>query len=175
MKITIKFRLTRKLCEILQLNPWEKSSKALYWRVREVLKKGRIQEYQPSGARGHSLTARNAAPPATPHRLQNVFNVGFSIVLNIGFNIRFNIGFNIGFNVGFNIAKSKMAARGPQNGRRGLEMVPTLGYWALPSTFAKEVFWSEQLRISTNQRPRNPKWPPGGPKMADGVWKGVQP
>ena len=21
----------------------------------------------------------------------------------------------------------------------------------------------------------NPKWPPGGPKMADGVWKGVQP
>ena len=26
---------------------------------------------------------------------------------------------------------------GPQNGQRGLEMVPTLGYWALPSTFAK--------------------------------------
>ena len=119
-EITIKFRLTRKLCEILQLNPWEKSSKALYWRVREVLKKGRIQEYQPSGARGHSLTARNAAPPATPHRLQNVFNVGFSIVLNIG----------------FNIAKSKMAARGPQNGRRGLERGLTLGFWVLPSTFA---------------------------------------
>ena len=22
---------------------------------------------------------------------------------------------------------------------------------------------------------RNPKWPPGGPKMANGVWKGVFP
>ena len=22
---------------------------------------------------------------------------------------------------------------------------------------------------------QNPKWPPGGPKMADGVWKGVYP
>ena len=32
-------------------------------------------------------------------------------------------------------AKSKMAARGPQNGRRGLEWGPTLGYW--PATFAK--------------------------------------
>ena len=28
-------------------------------------------------------------------------------------------------------AKSKMAARGPQNGRRGLERGPILGYWAL--------------------------------------------
>ena len=26
-------------------------------------------------------------------------------------------------------AKSKMAARGPQNGRRGLERCPTPGYW----------------------------------------------
>ena len=34
-------------------------------------------------------------------------------------------------------SKSKMAARGPQNGRRGLERGPILGYWALPSTFAK--------------------------------------
>ena len=25
------------------------------------------------------------------------------------------------------------------------------------------------------QRLQNPKWPPGGPKMADGVWKGVYP
>merc|ERR1711954_14089 len=24
-------------------------------------------------------------------------------------------------------------------------------------------------------RLQNPKWPPGGPKMADGVWKGVYP
>ena len=28
-----------------------------------------------------------------------------------------------------------MAARGPQNGRRGLERGLTLGFWALPSTF----------------------------------------
>ena len=41
-------------------------------------------------AKGHSLTAYNAAPPA----------------------------------------KSKMAARGPQNGRRGLERCLPLGFWA---------------------------------------------
>ena len=28
-------------------------------------------------------------------------------------------------------------ASGPQNGGRGLERGPILGYWALPSTFAK--------------------------------------
>ena len=28
-------------------------------------------------------------------------------------------------------AKSKMAARGPPNGQRGLERGPILGYWAL--------------------------------------------
>ena len=33
--------------------------------------------------------------------------------------------------------KSKMAARGPQNGRRGLERCLPLGFGALPSTFAK--------------------------------------
>ena len=27
----------------------------------------------------------------------------------------------------------------------------------------------------TPHRLQNPKWPPGGPKMADGVWKGVYP
>ena len=26
---------------------------------------------------------------------------------------------------------------------------------------------------ATPHRLQNPKWPPGGPKMADGVWKGV--
>ena len=63
------------------------------------------------GALAHCLqrrTAFNAATPTTPQRLQNGFNIGF------------NIGLNIRFNIGFNIAKSKMAARGPQNGRRGL-------------------------------------------------------
>ena len=34
-------------------------------------------------------------------------------------------------------AKSKMAARGPQNGRGGLERYLPLGFWAFPSTFAK--------------------------------------
>ena len=34
-------------------------------------------------------------------------------------------------------SKSKMAAREPQNGRQGLERGEPLGFWALPSTFAK--------------------------------------
>ena len=34
-------------------------------------------------------------------------------------------------------AKSKMAARGSQDGRRGLERGLTLGYWAFGVTFAK--------------------------------------
>ena len=48
-----------------------------------------------------------------------------------------NIVFNVVLNIGFNIAKSQMAARGPQNGRRGLESGLTLGYWPFPATFAK--------------------------------------
>ena len=28
---------------------------------------------------------------------------------------------------------------------------------------------------ATPHRLQNPKWPPGGPKMAEGVWKGVHP
>ena len=28
---------------------------------------------------------------------------------------------------------------------------------------------------ATPHRLQNPKWPPGGPKMADGVWKGAYP
>ena len=37
-------------------------------------------------------------------------------------------------------SKSKMAARGPQNGGRGLERGVALGYWALQTTFAKLFF-----------------------------------
>ena len=33
--------------------------------------------------------------------------------------------------------KSKIATRGPQNGRQGLKSCLPLGFWALPSTFAK--------------------------------------
>ena len=29
------------------------------------------------------------------------------------------------------------------------------------------------LPPATPHRLQNPKWPPGGPKMAEGVWKGV--
>ena len=47
-----------------------------------------------------------------------------------------------------------MAARGPQNGRRGLERGPTLGYWALPSTFAKQSFWSEHSFYEKRSRRR---------------------
>merc|ERR1712117_809713 len=43
------------------------------------------------------------------------------------------------------------------------------------NNFCQISFLIRALRISTNHRPRNPKWPPGGPKMADGVWKGVYP
>merc|ERR1711923_62259 len=43
------------------------------------------------------------------------------------------------------------------------------------NNFRKISFLIRAIRISTNQSPQNPKWPPGGPKMADGVWKGVYP
>ena len=82
-------------------------------------------KYQPSGAGGtrsppatpHRLqrpTACNAAPPLTPHRLQRRTTCNAAPP-----------------------AKSKMAASGPQNGRRGLERCLPLGFGALPSTFAK--------------------------------------
>ena len=38
----------------------------------------------------------------------------------------------------------KLAGLGPQNDRRSLEMGLLLGYWALPSTFSKQFFWSER-------------------------------
>ena len=37
-------------------------------------------------------------------------------------------------------AKSKMAARGPKNGRRGLERGSTLNYWPLSTPFANRFF-----------------------------------
>ena len=59
----------------------------------------------------HSLTACNAAPPATPHHHQP-----------------------------WNACKIQMAARGPQNCRRDMEMDLPLSFWMLLSTFAKKVF-----------------------------------
>ena len=32
-----------------------------------------------------------------------------------------------------------------------------------------------RLPPATPHRLQNPKWPPGGPKMAEGDWKGVYP
>ena len=43
-----------------------------------------------------------------------------------------------------------MAGRGPQNGQRGLEWGPTLGFWVLSSTFAKQVGAVLQEEIVTN-------------------------
>ena len=47
-----------------------------------------------------------------------------------------------------------------------------LGYLTFRSTFAKKVSLFDH---SFYENLKNPKWPPGGPKMADGVWKGVYP
>ena len=63
------------------------------------------------GALTHRLQCRiacNAALPATPHRLQS------RTACNVA-----------------PPAKSKVAARGPQNGRRGPQIGQTLGYWTL--------------------------------------------
>ena len=60
-----------------------------------------------------------------------------------------------------------------QNGQRGLERVLTLGYWTLRSTFAKQVFRFDHSFYENLKK--NSKWPPGGPKMANGVWRGVYP
>ena len=35
--------------------------------------------------------------------------------------------------------------------------------------------WGTRSPPATPHHLQNSKWPPGGPKMADGVWKGVQP
>ena len=59
-----------------------------------------------------------------------------------------------------------------QNGRLGLEIGHTQGYWTPQTTFAKQVFWFDH---SFYENLKHPKWPPGGPKMADGVWRGVYP
>ena len=57
-----------------------------------------------------------------------------------------------------------------QHGRRGLVIGQTLCYWTLQSL--DKFFWFDH---SFYENLKNPKWPPGGPKMADGVWKGVYP
>ena len=51
-------------------------------------------------------------------------------------------------------AKYKMAARVPQNGRRGLEKCLPLGFWAFEATFAKQVFWSEHSFYEKRSRRR---------------------
>ena len=51
-------------------------------------------------------------------------------------------------------AKSKMAARGPQNGQRGLKRGPTLGYLALRSLLLNDFFWSEHSSYEKHKRRR---------------------
>ena len=58
-------------------------------------------------------------------------------------------------------AKSKMAARGPPNGRRGLESGLPPGFWALPSTLLNKFF---DLSTPSMRKGRDgEKW--GGEKM----------
>ena len=51
----------------------------------------------------------------------------------------------------------------------GLEIGQTLGYFSLRLRFIKKVFW---FNHSFYENLKNPKWPTGGPKIADRVWKG---
>ena len=57
-------------------------------------------------------------------------------------------------------AKSKMATRGPQNYRWGLEKGPTQGYWTL-WTFCKISLLGDRDH-SFHESLKIPKWPPGG-------------
>merc|ERR1719320_2146192 len=66
-----------------------------------------------------------------------------------------------------------LTARFIQNGRRGLERGPILGR-SRPLLLNKFSDPSTPC-ISTNQRPRNPKWPPGAPKWPTGSEKGSNP
>ena len=49
-------------------------------------------------------------------------------------------------------------------GRQGLERGPILGYWALPSTFAKQVFWSEHSFYEKHRTPAKSKMATTGPQ-----------
>ena len=45
--------------------------------------------------------------------------------------------------------------------------------------FMHSCFYSQNTSLAAKgalaHRLQHPKWPPGGPKMVDGVWKGVSP
>ena len=78
---------------------------------------------------GHSLTTSNAAPPVTPHRLIWSFLLWEPQIF-------------------------KMATRGSENGQRGVERCPTIGFWMLPSIFTKQVSWSEHPFHEKSRRRR---------------------
>ena len=61
-----------------------------------------------------------------------------------------------------------MAARGPQNGRQGLEI--SQPYVIGPPEQLSLIMFVDSI-IPSNLK--NPKWPQGGFKMVDGVWKGT--
>ena len=50
-----------------------------------------------------------------------------------------------------------MAARGPQNGQRGLKRCPPLDFCVLPSAFTKSFFWSEHSCYEKSRRWRRKK------------------
>ena len=53
---------------------------------------------------------------------------------------------------GLGVIFSQMAARGPQNGQRGLERCQPLGFWALLSTFAMRKWWKRIVKIAVHFR-----------------------
>ena len=59
MEITIKFKLKRKLYDIVQLNPYKVSVKVLYQRLREAFKKGGNEEYLPLNVGGEDTNRPN--------------------------------------------------------------------------------------------------------------------
>ena len=64
---------------------------------------------------------------------------------------------------------------------RYLDFMTTVHYSDLPGCRGEDREYQPSGEGGTHSPPatphrlQNPKWPPGGPKMADGVWKGVHP
>merc|ERR1711954_502032 len=53
---------------------------------------------------------------------------------------------------------------------------PKTFFFLLPSQNEKNTSLAAKGALAHSlHRLSNPKWPPGGPKMAEGVWKGVYP
>ena len=131
-------------------------------------------KHQPSGARRHFL------PAAKSQRLLNpIWPTGCGNRLNLRLldpPIKFLwISFSIRSFLLLEPQTSKMAARGPLNGRQGLESGNPQVFRSSRQLPLNKFFDPSTSCISTNQRPRNPKWPPGAPKWPTGSGKGSNP